>query len=71
MARAGRIVVAKDEGGNEYIYQSVNSAVASLNIAPTTIRRYCTINTLLSLLLSLISITSFTFPPFFAVSIWH
>ena len=40
MARAGRIVVAKDEGGNEYIYQSVNSAVASLNIAPTTIRRY-------------------------------
>ena len=40
VARAGRIVVAKDEGGNEYIYQSVNSAVASLNIAPTTIRRY-------------------------------
>ncbi|OJG19120.1 hypothetical protein RR47_GL001730 [Enterococcus columbae DSM 7374 = ATCC 51263] len=34
------------------------------------ILRYCTINTLLSLLLSLISITSFTFPPFFAVSIF-
>ena len=32
--------MAKDEGGNEYIYRSVNSAVASLNIAPTTIRRY-------------------------------
>ena len=40
MARAGRIVVAKDENGKEYIYQSVNSAVAALNIAPTTIRRY-------------------------------
>ena len=40
MARAGRIVVAKDENGREYIYQSVNSAVAELNIAPTTIRRY-------------------------------
>ena len=40
MARAGRIVVAKDENGKEYTYQSVNSAVAALNIAPTTIRRY-------------------------------
>ena len=40
MARAGRIVVAKDETGREYIYQSVNSAVAELNISPTTIRRY-------------------------------
>ena len=40
MARAGRIVVAKDENGREYIYQSVNSAVAELNISPTTIRRY-------------------------------
>ena len=40
MAKAGRIVVAKDENGKEYIYQSVNSAVAALNIAPTTIRRY-------------------------------
>ena len=40
MARAGRIVAAKDENGREYIYQSVNSAVAELNISPTTIRRY-------------------------------
>ena len=40
MARAGRIVVAKDENGREYIYQSVNSAVAELHISPTTIRRY-------------------------------
>ena len=40
MARAGRIVVAKDENGREYIYQSVNSAVAELNISPTSIRRY-------------------------------
>ena len=40
MARAGRIVAAKDENGREYIYQSVNGAVAELNISPTTIRRY-------------------------------
>ena len=40
MARTGRIVAAKDENGRVYIYQSVNSAVAELNISPTTIRRY-------------------------------
>ena len=40
MARAGRVVAAKDENGREYIYQSVNGAVAELNISPTTIRRY-------------------------------
>ena len=33
MARAGRIVAAKDENGREYIYQSVNSAVPEFNIS--------------------------------------
>ena len=40
MARAGHVLVAKDEEGKEYVFQSVNSAVAELNISPTTIRRY-------------------------------
>ena len=41
MARAGRVVVAKDENGREYIYQSVNSAVAELNISPHNHKEVC------------------------------
>ena len=40
MARAGHVLVAKDEEGKEYVFQSVNNAVMHLNISPTTIRRY-------------------------------
>ena len=40
MAREGTIVTAIDEGGKEWIFPSVNSAVTPLNISPTTIRRY-------------------------------
>ena len=40
MARAGHVLVAKDEDGKEHVFQSVNNAVMHLNISPTTIRRY-------------------------------
>ena len=40
MARAGHVLVAKDEEGKEHVFQSVNNAVMHLNISPTTIRRY-------------------------------
>lgn len=40
MAREGSIVTAIDEEGKEWVFPSVNGAVAPLNISPTTIRRY-------------------------------
>ena len=40
MAREGSIVTAIDEEGKEWVFPSVNGAVAPLNIYPTTIRRY-------------------------------
>ena len=40
MAREGSVVTAIDEEGKEWVFPSVNGAVAPLNISPTTIRRY-------------------------------
>ena len=43
-----RRVIATDQDGREYIFESITVAVTHLNIAPTTIKRHADMNKLIS-----------------------